>query len=311
LGKSNTKLLMELQNKEDNHEWVPAYIGLGAQKSASSWLSKCIREHPEFSTNQKKELHFFDADTNYNKGIKYYRSLLSNEPGLLTGEITPAYLYERKAPARIHKHFPDAKLIVCLRDPSDRAWSHYNYGLQMHGRLSVYSSFREAFESDRSLADNGRYGEQLESYLAYFSKDQIKIIFYEDLRTKPVQTIQDVYKFIGVKDPNYIPTTITTRVNNTQKKAVTLKHEKIWLFMLKIRGLLHRYPKIESLLKSHGLISWLKHKVRKEIHSDVSSTTTKTIHMSTSDRQLVLKELKTDIEKLENITGRSLDHWKV
>jgi len=298
-------------NKGIDSQWEPSFIGLGAQKSASAWLSHCLREHPEVHIDDKKEMHFFDSDTSYRKGIEYYKSLFSKKNYLLSGEITPAYLYEKVVAARIQEHFPNAKLIVCLRNPADRAWSHYRYGIKVQGRLSTYSSFSEAFKSDRSLAENGRYGEQLQRYLDLFDKEQIKIVFHEDIRSDPIDTIQDIYSFIGVADTKFIPIAATQRVHSTQSIVVSLKHAKTWVILLKLRNYLHKFPKFESFLKTRGFITLIKTVVRtgtKEIDEESLQRAPK--QMSESERQLVIDELLTDIIKLEKITGRDLDHWK-
>ena len=294
-----------------DNQWEPGFIGLGAQKSASAWLSNCLREHPEIYIDDKKEMHFFDNDASYRKGIEHYKSLFSNKGKLLAGEITPAYLYVEAAAARIHNHFPNVKLIVCLRNPADRAWSHYNYGIKRHGRLSVYSSFSEAFKSDRSLADNSRYGEQLQRYLTLFDKEQVKIIFHEDVLSNPVETIQQVYRFIGVTDTNYTPVAATQRFNKTQGTVLTLKHEKTWKYLLKLRNYLHTFPKIESFLEAQGLISWIKSVARKGTKgTNKKSSQQEPKKMNEYERQLVIDELLTDIVILEKITGRNLENWK-
>lgn len=292
-------------------QWQPSFIGLGAQKSASAWLSHCLREHPEIYIDKKKEMHFFDTDANYRKGIQYYKSLFSNKYNLLDGEITPAYFYEKEVAARIHKHFPNVKLIVCLRNPADRAWSHYNYGVKVHARISVYSSFSEAFKSDRSLADNGRYGEQLQRYLELFDEKQIKIIFHEDIRNNPVETIKDVYRFIGVTNTNYTPIAANQRVHNTQSIVLPLKHARTWGYLLKLRNYVHKYPKFESFLKTQGLITRIKTAVRTGTKAINENSLQQTPNiMSDVERQLVIDELLTDINTLEKITGRNLRDWK-
>lgn len=303
---------MENQNTTDPvRQWAPDYIGLGAMKSASSWLSACIREHPEVANDHRKEMHFFDLNSNYTQGIEHYKSQFSKRSDLLIGEITPSYFYEKPVASRIHASFPNVKLIVCLRNPADRAWSHYHYGIQMHGRLSVYSTFAEAFKSDRSLADNGRYGEQLQHYLKFFNKGQIKIVFYDELRRNPVEIVQDVYRFIGVSDHTYIPAAATKQVNKTGEIEVTLKYGQLWRFMLRIRSTLHKFPTLEALLKKHSLISRVKHIVRTEnqnIHMTSEHKTSK--KMTASDRMLVIDKLLSDIILLENITGKDLSSWK-
>ncbi len=293
----------------DETTWHPSYIGIGTMKAASAWIFQCLREHPEISGTQKKEVHFFDLDVNYRKGITFYRSFFSNEG--IAGEFSPSYLYEPDVPARIHVHFPSIKMIACLRNPADRAWSHYRYAIQMHGRLSAYPTFKDAYTADKSLAEMGRYAEQLERYFKYFQEDQIKIVFYEDLKAKPIETIQSIYRFLGVQNPTYIPEAVSSRRNKTGDRQLTIKYKRSWRLLLKARMALNNHPKIESFMRRHGLISGVRKLINKSSSMD-RAPSKPTAHpvMSKSDRALVIDSLSTDITKLERITGRDLSSWK-
>ena len=134
-------------------------------KSASSWINNCLWEHPEITPALTKELHFFDDDSNYKKGVEYYLTFFNPAEGTITGEITPSYLYDTKVPSRIYSNFPNVKLVVCLRNPADRAWSEYRYAVETSGRLSIYGSFLDAISNDSSLIDHGRYAQQIKGFL--------------------------------------------------------------------------------------------------------------------------------------------------
>src|SRR6056297_2233099 len=129
-------------NKE-RENFSPDFIGIGAMKAATSWIYKCLIEHPEVCGSSKKELHFFDRPQNYKKGIDYYISFFKHCPqDKAKGEYTPNYLYSPATPELISRHFPNVKIIVCLRNPAERAWSHYLFSVKKKGRLSLYKNFR-------------------------------------------------------------------------------------------------------------------------------------------------------------------------
>ena len=113
------------------------FIGIGAPKCGSTWVSKCLEEHPEilFSASKtRKELRFFNhanflpdvyesyihIDKYEEKGLKwYYEQFPNNESGIIKGEFSTLYLFDEQAPNRIMKHFPDVKILVTLRQPVD------------------------------------------------------------------------------------------------------------------------------------------------------------------------------------------------
>jgi len=296
---------------ESNSDWMPAYIGLGAMKAGSGWLNQCLWEHPEIEPAKVKEVHFFDSDASFKKGQPHYRTFFPEDSQKLFGEITPSYLSEPEVPERIFSLFPEVKLIACLRNPVDRTWSQYKYGLAMQGRVTVYKNFREAIENDRSLINNSRYAEQLKRYLNFFENEQIKVFMYEDLTSNPVETVQDLYKFIGLHDTMYVPSAATKKFNQTGARAVKIKNKFVWQHLLKARAALHRAPRIEKIIRNTGVIS----NVKKKLTSIERSTTGTVEHkpretMAPEDKEYLLDQLRDDISSLEDILGRQLTTWK-
>src|SRR5579872_7315495 len=104
--------------------------------------------HPKIQFSKIKELHFFDID--FNKGIEWYRSnfpdeIIKHDKGLITGEATPYYIFHPLVPKRIFEFAPKIKLIILLRNPVDRAYSHYHHEVN----LSVEKlSFEEALKAE-------------------------------------------------------------------------------------------------------------------------------------------------------------------
>ena len=296
---------------ESNSNWMPAYIGLGAMKAGSAWLNQCLWEHPEIEPAIRKEVNFFNSADSFKKGVTHYRTFFQEDSDKLFGEITPHYLFEPEVPERIYRLFPRVKLIVCLRNPVDRAWSHYKYGLATQGRVTVYKDFREAIEKDHSLIDYGRYAEQLKRYFNFFEKEQIKVFLYEDLTSNPVETVQDIYEFIGLRDTMYVPAAATARFNETGGRVVKISNKFLWRYLLKARTVLHRAPTIEKHIKNTGIIS----DVKKKFRTFEGSTADTVKHKSPTaipyeDKQYVLEKLSNDICSLEDILGRRLTTWK-
>lgn len=189
------------------------FVICGTQKGGTSALDSYLREHPEICMANIKEVHFFDNENNFQcdkTDFSRYHSAFDPKPWhKLVGETTPIYMYWFDAPRRIWQYNPDMKLIVILRNPIERAYSHWN---MERSRNSDALSFWEAIqcESQRcrealpyqhrvfSYVDRGFYIEQLRRLWAYFTKAQVLILRNEDLRVRPQVTLQKVCDFLGV-----------------------------------------------------------------------------------------------------------------
>ncbi|MGI9254548.1 MAG: sulfotransferase domain-containing protein, partial [Thermomicrobiales bacterium] len=175
----------------------PDFIVIGAQRSGSTSLYRYLSAHPLIEAARIKELHYFSL--HHQRPLAWYRSQfpLNLPPGHITGEATPYYLFHPHAARRIAETAPRAKLIAVLRNPIDRAHSHYHHEL---ARGVEWLSFEDAIraeperiagERERLLADptyasapyqsasylsRGRYAEQLREWLDIFPRDQLLIV---------------------------------------------------------------------------------------------------------------------------------------
>jgi len=200
------------------------FIIIGAQRCGTTSLYNYLIAHPNISSALNKEIHFFDI--NYNKGIDWYwkqfplvSEKVNPDEKSVTGESTPYYLFHPLVAKRIFKHLPKIKLIVLLRNPVDRAYSHYNHAVR-RGNESL--SFEKAIkiEPERlreqeqkvlegknsltyrrlSYLGRGAYAEQLEKYLELFQKKQFLILKSEDFFASPQQYLNKVFSFLGLSN---------------------------------------------------------------------------------------------------------------
>ncbi len=189
---------------------IPNFIGLGAQKAGTSWIHACLYEHPQTFMPVEKELHFFSRY--YCNGTEWYESLFTRyPPDKISGEFSPTYLYDEQTPKRIHKHHPDIKLLVCLREPVSRTVSAYRYAIQT-GMIPHDMSFDDVIERYPAYREHSCYYTQIELYLQFFDKEQLLITLYEDIFQDPYDFIQHIYEFLSV-DSNFRPTMAEQKVN--------------------------------------------------------------------------------------------------
>lgn len=190
---------------------LPSFLGIGAQKSGTTFLYEMIRKHPDICTARyRKEVHFFDRY--YDRGEAWYRSLFAHCGTRCRGEFTPAYLFHRDCPARIHALIPDVRLIAILRNPIDRCYSQYKFTI----REANYTGSFSDFIRDRSDAvQRGLYYEQIMRYLRYFPRQNLLILLYENLIDFPNESVAQVLDFLGL-DPGFAPQTRNMNTNPSE-----------------------------------------------------------------------------------------------
>ncbi len=199
------------------------FLIVGAQKSGTTALYKYLRVHPEIEMATQKEVHFFDNENNFTGEIEYlnyHASFSKKSIGFLRGEATPIYMYWNEAPKRIWQYNPKIKLIAVLRNPIERAFSHWNMERdRKYDNFSFSEAIRSEIERCRnalplqhrvySYIDRGFYSEQIRRLWHFFPKNQILVLKYEDLKFDLEKTLIKISTFLNVKafnNPTYIDT---------------------------------------------------------------------------------------------------------
>jgi hypothetical protein len=209
---------------------LPSFLIIGAQKAGTTSLHAYLCEHPRVAPPVTKEVHFFDHE--FGRGLGWYRAHFprATEAALLGGEATPYYLFHPAVPARAASSLPDCRLIVVLRNPIDRAFSHHNHErslgfeqLGFEGAIAAEAG-RLAGEEERLLADpgyrsfahqhhsylsRGRYAGQLERWFEHFDRDRVLILSAEELFAAPEGAVRDAQEFLGL-EPR-MPTDLTAK----------------------------------------------------------------------------------------------------
>lgn len=281
------------------------FIGIGAQKSGTTWIASCLRKHPQICMGRhssgeiKKEIHFFDQQ--YSQGESYYHSFFDHcSTDSVRGEYTPMYLFDPDVPERIHQYNPHIKLIVCLRQPVDRAYSQYRDGKKMWGGKNLL----EAIEQAPEILGRGFYAQQLKRFLHYFPMNQIYIGLYEDIKTDPALFMQNMYSFLGV-DASYVPQGIQ------QKKNISKEIRFRSPVLESVRQSIRRYTaaapflkKIFKKMQARKVELWLQRFNVQELETAATQPLSEEIHTS------LQRAYAADISELEQILGRDLLLWK-
>jgi hypothetical protein len=188
------------------------FLVIGAQRCGTTSLYEYLCAHPNVKRHKgaTREIHFFDWQ--YEKGFGWYRSRFPRvrDTGCITGETSPAYIFDTAVPARVKRHKPYVKLIVLLRNPADRAYSHYYHNKS--NKMEPFT-FRKALEAESgrqhyakyrewlnwSYLARGRYVEQLVRWFQYFPCEQFHITKSEGLFADPGAEMQGVFEFLELE----------------------------------------------------------------------------------------------------------------
>ena len=288
----------------------PDFLCVGAAKAGTTTLHETLRRHPSIWLPATKELHFFDDDHSYRKGISHYRAYFEFAPhGAMIGEVTPAYMTYDYVPERIYESLgPQTKLIFSLREPVARAYSEY---LHNHRRGLVQGEFCEAMEREFretskspwhkrhfSFLSRGHYAQQINRFLQYFPrKNMFFIVVEEDLDRNHRSTFARLFEFLGV-DPIDVGEARNFNRAYVPRSSVVQR----WLFS---NNRLRRTAR--QLIRNQSLRTEIRRVIMK---ANAHSSSPELLDSATS-RDLQIRYFREEISDLEQVIGRSLRAWTI
>lgn len=300
---------------------VPNFLIIGAAKAGTTALYHYIKQHPQVYMSPEKEPHFFafEGETvNFNgtagkhewlnraaiTDIEKYRQQFeqASPQHIAIGEASALYLYIHKAAERIKHYVPNAKLIIILRNPIERAYSAYLY--QIRDGLEPITDFAKALQAEKTrISDNwvpiyyyqqmGFYYSQVKRYFNTFNPEQIKVYLYDDFSANPTVILQDIFQFLGVDD-TFIP--------NTSKRH-------------NVSGIPKNKMLNEFIVKPHPIKSILKPFVPERIRRTMIVGLKNRRKLETAPpltpeiHQYLLKIYQEDVLKLQDLIARDLSKW--
>jgi hypothetical protein len=247
--------------------------------------------------SEPKELSFFNIDSNYQRGGTWYSSFFKQwSRETIAGECTPSYLWDEKVPGRIKTLLPEARFIILLRNPVDRAYSAYWYAV---ANCDEDLSFEEALEAEpvrkelspevrgfSSYIDRGLYSRQVKRYLEKYDRSQVLIVIREDYKNDQVALLSKVTKFL----------------------EVDCDHE----FILKARHITRNVTRIPRFKKVHGHIPLLMRRfsLAGRVLRRLNLKREAYPPLSANMRRKLSERFRESNSELEMILGRKLDVWE-
>jgi hypothetical protein len=187
---------------------LPTFVVIGSMRSGSTSLARYLGAHPQVFVSPTKEVHFFDR--HFDRGLDWYEQhFVDAGDALQRGEATPEYFYGEQTMQRLKATLPDARLLVILRNPVDRAYSHYWHD-RARGKVAV--EFADAIADEppdprhdedgavRGYLARGRYVRFLEPLAAERADGRVHVVLFEDLRDQGAATYAGLCRFLGVDD---------------------------------------------------------------------------------------------------------------
>jgi hypothetical protein len=310
---------------------LPNFIVVGANKGGTTSIYHYLKQHPEVYLSPIKEPHYFSKDIDvrlFSKEFaqnklqdieKYVDGDMSEEyhaafvrswetyqklykhvkQEKAIGELSTSYLYSAVAAEEIRNHLGIIKIIICLRNPVDRAYSHY--------RMNIWTGNSNEFDFTKALQDDyhhipkawgnahlyveiGMYYEQVKRYIDMFGRENVKIVFTEDMKLDATSVVKEIYKFIGVDD-TFIPDT-DKRYNEVYTPK--FKNFTYTLNKLGIRTLMKRLA---------------PDRLKKVIISLLFKSKTEKGEIPPEAKKFLLEKYTTDIKKLSELLNKDLSTW--
>jgi hypothetical protein len=310
---------------------LPNFFIVGTGKAGTTSLYHYLQQHPQIYMSPVKEPCYFASEiradnltARYRRHIRrmsrnlperlgdgrpvrplgwlvsewedYLRLFQGVQTETAIGEASVAYLWSETAAANIASRLPDAKIILILRDPSERAFSQYLHQLSVG---LTYSTFREHIEKcvqnqDRKLGAHypllevGLYSRQVKRYLDLFPRNNIRIYWYEEDWRKPNWLLEDLFKFLSVD--TYSANTSNTRLQRRAPRFAAMN------YALKQFGIMHQLREFAP--------SWLRSTARRLLFRNGSA-----VRMNSTDRQYLIDYYREDIQNLSSLLNRDLTAW--
>ncbi len=286
------------------NQTLPNFLVIGTEKGGTTWLYQQLKKHPDIFLPESKELHFFNRYSsnlvnrnNFTLGLQWYGDFFKGHKGQKAiGEVTPMYICDPEAPGRIKETLPDAKLIAVLRNPVNRAYSHY---WMAKNKKHVKLCFRKIIETEEPrFIKRGLYYEQLEVYYKLFKPEQILVIFYEEVFENPSFWMARVCDFLGIDGSFY------------SRNDISL-HEKVYqsagyksAVLLNVKNFITQ--KLRRNRSAGRVIDFFKRKGVSKAFKKINSVEKQYEKINEEDEIMLKNYYREDLEKLSLLLKRQL-----
>lgn len=260
---------------------------IGPQKAATTWVYRCLKEHPQICCPPKDSVHYYDI--HYERGSHWYENHFSHaEPSQLLFDPTPSYIRSPIAIRRMASDNPKAKIVICIRHPVERAFSHYWHEKKKKRINYAFDEVLQNYDLFSSWVEPGLYAEHLKRIMQYFPQEQILCQLFDDLGRDPQAFLEQLTSFLGI-ERSFSPAVLKKRVN-----VAGYRRTLLGTCLGVANRVLERFgvgvDRVPTLLTGK---SEYQRGISPELHDSI------------------LRICKSDIEELERILSIDLSRWKL
>ena len=296
------------QTTSETETW-PNFSIVGTVRGGTTSLYEYLKRSPGVFMSKVKEPRYFagtfEKRPRIEKRSEYLQLFQGSAGRIAIGEATPSYLVDPDAPENIYSALPHARIIIMLRNPADRAFSHWHFNTvrgQIAGKNEALS-FRKAIEAEladqsqkffgisRLYLEQGYYAKQVERYLKRFPKDQVKVVIFEDFIRDTNAVMQDILSFLHLEPLDFSNLEVYNAASSFSRREPRGGFAARILNNKTLRAFGHAVPiHARSNVKKKVLL-------RKKASP----------RMRPEDRKFLDELFKDDIMKLENLLGFPLN----
>jgi hypothetical protein len=277
----------------------PTFIGIGAQKCASTWIYDILADHPDVALSHQKEINFFSY--HYDHGLQWYEdNFCATGKPVAFGEISPSYFHEPGVPERLRRHYPKVKLIVSLRNPVQRAISNHVHEIRIGHLTGDDLSLEKGLKNNPMYVEQGLYAKHLQRWLDYFPREQILILLFDDIVGDRAESARRIYRFLGIDEDHR-----SANLDNRSNPSYVNRSKGLEAFRKGIRMAVRRlgFDFVWDLAAKLGMRRLYNRINKVSGKSKIPEPQETTVHK-------LMREFSDDITQLEAILSRDLSKWR-
>ncbi len=237
----------------------PTFLGIGGMKCGTTWISECLREHPEVFMSSPKELNYFSTKQYWDRGSEWYLDHFGDAAGYRAiGEFSTSYIRSSQTPPekmieRIQGLLGHVRIIAAVRDPVARYVSNLKHFMR-EGRIPPIepvslAALREYNEKYPSLLQFGLLWDVIDLFRASFGPENVHVIAMEDCSHRPREVLRELYRFLEVS-PNFTPAVLNRRISvGIVPRFVFLEKARLGI----ARYFYRHHPQVVDMVKKYHL----------------------------------------------------------
>lgn len=276
---------------------VPTFIGIGAQKCATTWAHLVLDDHPHVFMAPQKEIDFFSF--HYLRGYHWYRRHFAHAAGRVCGEISPSYLWSAEAPDRAQAYAPSLRILVVLRDPVARAFSNHVHEVRKGDYRSADLSFEAGLAQNPTYVEQSLYGKHLGRWLERFPREQVLVLFQEEIAAASLDAARRLYRFVGVEASHPSALVANRSHENIGHRSEAVKHG------LRALGRIARRAGLERLVeagKQAPLLGDIYVRNRRDFRREIPP-------MAKATGERLIERFAADLDRLSSLLDRRDLPW--